>query len=92
MLEIGKQHEGEDGHGNGENEYKCSVFVANEEIVRVDGGVSREEVETRAAERAVAILKSRKERKDDKGRMGVDGYEVMEGGVPRDDDTTMGLR
>lgn len=68
----------------------CTVFVGNEEIVKVDRGVSKEEVQTRAAESAVAILKERKKRKEDKGRMEVAEHEAMENTVPRDNDLTMG--
>lgn len=55
----------------GEGEYVCTVFVGEEEVVRVDGGVSKQEVKTRAAEQAVAIWRERKERGFDKGQMGL---------------------
>ena len=38
-------------------EYLCTVFVGDREIVRVDGGVSKVEVKTKAAECAVRVLK-----------------------------------
>lgn len=50
-------------------EYLCKVFVDEEEIVNVDGGLSREEVKTRAADRAVKILRV----KMDLGKGGSDG-------------------
>ena len=42
-------------------EYLCKVYVGDEEVVEVDGGVSKEEVKTKAAEIAVRVLKARKE-------------------------------
>jgi len=47
----------------GEREYLCRVFVGEVEVVAVDGGVSRGEVQTKAAEMAVTILKARKEKR-----------------------------
>lgn len=46
-----------DGEGR---EYWCKVFVGEEEVVEMGGGVSKEEVKTKAAELAVRILKGRK--------------------------------
>lgn len=50
----------EDGNnGNGLGiEYMCKVFVGEEEIVDVGGGVRKEEIQARAAERAIEILKA----------------------------------
>jgi dsRNA-specific ribonuclease len=47
----------------GEREYLCRVFIGEVEVVAVDGGVSREEVQTKAAEMAVMILKAQKEKR-----------------------------
>ena len=38
----------------------CKVFVGEMEVVEMGGGVSPEEVKTKAAERAVQILNTRK--------------------------------
>ncbi|KAM0128328.1 hypothetical protein ACHAP3_008380 [Botrytis cinerea] len=40
-------------------EYRCTVFVGGEEIVEVRGGARKEEIQARAAEQAVRILKAR---------------------------------
>jgi dsRNA-specific ribonuclease len=40
--------------------FLCTVFVGDVEVVEVGGGVSQEEVKTKAAEMAVEILKTRK--------------------------------
>jgi dsRNA-specific ribonuclease len=50
------------GEMDGTKEYLCSVFVGDVHVTEVDGGVSSEEVKTKVAERAVKVLKSRKER------------------------------
>jgi len=55
--------------GDAGKEYVCTVFVGEEEVVRLGGGVSREEIKTRAAERAVAILKEREQRSGEKWTM-----------------------
>jgi dsRNA-specific ribonuclease len=66
---------GEEGEDEEEEEemkergYVCTVFVGERDVVRVDGGVSKEEVKTKAAERAIAILKMEKETRVDKGHM-----------------------
>lgn len=52
-------------------EYVCTIFVGEEEVVRVERGVSKAEAQTRAAEQAVMILRGRKERGRDKGQMSV---------------------
>lgn len=41
-------------------EYLCTILIGDTEIVSVEGGVSRDEVRTKAAEEAVRILKLRK--------------------------------
>lgn len=52
-----KVEEGSDGG----REYACGVRVGSRLVVEVDGGVSREEVKTKAAEQAVRILTKEKE-------------------------------
>lgn len=59
-----RPNEEESGAEEGEEEeeregvvYTCAVWVGEREVVRVGGGVSKEEVKTKAAERAVGILK-----------------------------------
>jgi dsRNA-specific ribonuclease len=42
-------------------QYVCEVFVGNERIVGYEGGVSKMEAQTKAAELAVAILRKRKD-------------------------------
>jgi dsRNA-specific ribonuclease len=55
-------------------EYLCKVYVGDLGVVEVNGGVSREEVKTRAAEVAVRILKTRKENGDcNKNTVYIDG-------------------
>jgi dsRNA-specific ribonuclease len=50
-----------EGSEEGERkEYWCKVSVGEEEVVEIGGGVSKEEVKTKAAELAIRILKSRK--------------------------------
>jgi len=51
-------------------EYVCTVFAGEAQIVEVDGGISSEEVETKAAEMAVKILKARKNNHDTNMDMG----------------------
>ncbi|KAK6597748.1 RNase3 domain-containing protein [Botrytis cinerea] len=51
-------------------EYRCTVFVGGEEIVEVRGGARKEEIQARAAEQAVRILKAR-------------GHEKRNGGAGR---------
>jgi dsRNA-specific ribonuclease len=41
-------------------EYLCTVFVGDTRVIEVDGGVSPEEVKTKAAEMAVKSMKARK--------------------------------
>ena len=41
-------------------QYYCKIFIGEEEVVEVGGGVSKEEIKTKAAERAVQLLKDRK--------------------------------
>ena len=41
-----------------EDEWLCIVCIGEDQIIKVDGGVSSEEVRTRAAEGAVALLRS----------------------------------
>ncbi|KAI9644163.1 Dicer-like protein 2 [Ciborinia camelliae] len=55
---------GEDDEGDGGTgiEYICKVFVGGEEIVEVEGGVKKEEIQARAAEKAIEILKGREDR------------------------------
>ncbi|KAH7351083.1 dicer-like protein-like protein 2 [Rhexocercosporidium sp. MPI-PUGE-AT-0058] len=48
----------EEGSGSGEMRFLCSVFVGEREVVAVRDGVSVVEVETRAAEEAVRVLKA----------------------------------
>ena len=50
-------------------EYLCTVFVGEAQIVEVDGGVSSEEVKTKAAELAVKTLKARRNSNDAKMSM-----------------------
>ncbi|KAG0646281.1 ATP-dependent helicase DCL-2 [Hyphodiscus hymeniophilus] len=57
---VGTPAEGEEREEREERGYWCKVFVGEEEIVEMGGGVSKEEVKTKAAERAVAVLKARK--------------------------------
>jgi dsRNA-specific ribonuclease len=85
VLEVGKRVDKGDGGDNGVgNEYKCTIFVGEREIVSVSGGLSKEEVKTKAAELAVAIMKAGKERGVDKGSMKEAGLYVDVG-----DDLTM---
>ena len=42
-----------------QKEYTCKVLVGEEEIVDLDGGVGKSEVQVRAAERAIEVLQSR---------------------------------
>ncbi|KAF7927096.1 hypothetical protein BELL_0782g00030 [Botrytis elliptica] len=49
----------DDADGEVRVEYRCTVFVGGEEIVEVGGGVRKEEIQARAAEEAVRILKAR---------------------------------
>jgi dsRNA-specific ribonuclease len=51
-VKVGAEEEAYGEHGPG-----CAVIVGGEEVSRVKGGVSREEVEARAAEAAIQVLK-----------------------------------
>ncbi|KAJ6787650.1 hypothetical protein PWT90_06885 [Aphanocladium album] len=42
---------------DGEASFRCTVLVGDRQLVEVDGGLSREEVQTKAASAAVALLK-----------------------------------
>lgn len=53
----------------------CTVLIGEEAIVKVVGGVSRLEIETRAAEKAVRVLKESGKRN---GRTQHEDHEVME--------------
>jgi len=50
--------------GHQERQYSCKLFVGKWEVVEVKGGSGSEEVKTMAAERAVKILKAKKEKSD----------------------------
>ena len=54
----------------GEREYLCKLLVGERDVVEVDGGVSKMEVQTKAAEMAVEILKAEKAQA---ARMHMDG-------------------
>lgn len=47
---------------DGSREYLCTIFVGDMQVVDVGGGVSPEEVKTKAAETAVRVLKEEKKR------------------------------
>lgn len=48
-----------DASTEGTRAFTCQVFVGEEEIVKVYGGLSKEEVKTKAADAAVRLLKER---------------------------------
>ena len=84
VIERRKVESSEDEEGR---EYLCKVFVGDEEIVEMGGGVSKEEVKTKAAERAVQVLKARKlKRSNDVGLIDKEGMEDRE---QSDTDTVM---
>ncbi|QSZ33077.1 hypothetical protein DSL72_002662 [Monilinia vaccinii-corymbosi] len=51
--------DGDEDMEEGRIEYTCKVFVEEVEIVEVEGGFRKEEVQARAAEKAMEILKAR---------------------------------
>jgi dsRNA-specific ribonuclease len=57
VIERRKLKDLEDGEGR---EYWCKVFVGEDEVVEASGEFSKEEVKTKAAERAVIVLKAGK--------------------------------
>ncbi|KAK2018795.1 RNase3 domain-containing protein [Colletotrichum eremochloae] len=61
-----------DDDAEGEREYRCSVLVGTRCVVKVDGGVTREEVKVKAAEAAVNVLKAEKLAKK------IQGMEMLE--------------
>jgi len=48
------------GGRDASTEYLCTVFVGDTRIIEIDGGVSSEEVKTKAAEMAGKSMKARK--------------------------------
>ncbi|EQL02310.1 Dicer-like protein 2 [Ophiocordyceps sinensis CO18] len=46
---------------NGERRYTCTILVGDGVVAEVDDGVSREEVQTKAAHKAVGVLKRQRE-------------------------------
>lgn len=58
---------GDDGVGGLATQLSCQVYVGDELVVEVGEGLNKDEVITKAAERAYAILKARKD-----GHVGVD--------------------
>jgi dsRNA-specific ribonuclease len=74
-------------------QYWCRLFVADEEIVYINDGVGKEEVKTRAAERAVRILTERKEGASNGGvgsaGGGGGGIDVVQNDESNDDDKMM---
>ena len=78
---VGKEGEGKENSADAGNEQVggrlvCTVQVGEREIVKTVGGVSRLEIETRAAEEAVRILKEKNGKGKSKPRH--DGDESMD--------------
>ncbi|KAF7895452.1 uncharacterized protein EAF01_009414 [Botrytis porri] len=65
-----------DGDGDVRKEYRCTVFVGGEKIVEVGDGVRKEEIQARAAEEAVRILKERGDAGKGEKRKRGDGQRV----------------
>ncbi|RAL58358.1 hypothetical protein DID88_005775 [Monilinia fructigena] len=59
VLRNKKIGDGDEHIQEGRIEYMCKVFVGGEEIVDVEGGVRKEEIQATAAEKAIEILKAR---------------------------------
>ncbi|KAF4625953.1 hypothetical protein G7Y89_g12212 [Cudoniella acicularis] len=77
----------EGGEGNSvKGRYVCEVSVGDEKVVRYEGGVDREEVQTSAAEMAVEVLIARKRAAAVEVVSG-DGDEIMDVGVGAEEDT-----
>lgn len=58
-------------------EYLCAIWVGKERVCGVEGGVGKVEVKTKAAERAVEIMKGRRrEEKEKEERERMDGVEI----------------
>ncbi|ESZ96850.1 RNase3 domain-containing protein [Sclerotinia borealis F-4128] len=69
------RNEGVEGEaGEASIEYLCKVFVGEKEIVEVGGGVRKEEIQAKAAEKAVEILRASAR---DKGMENVEEGDMM---------------
>jgi dsRNA-specific ribonuclease/ERCC4-related helicase len=84
MVEGSEQGEG--------SVFWCKIFVGEREVVEMGGGISSEEVKTKAAERAVQILNTRKlERTVGTEMAGVDSMEDGEEETRTNIDTEMSV-
>ncbi len=79
---VEKVREGEDGEGR----LSCGVWVGERELVRVGGGISVMEVQTRGAEEAVCILKRERAKVAEKGDHGIERSQSRTNLSDSDDD------